>query len=210
MTRSARVLASLVAATFLLAAPASAAPFSYPAPTFETFPETGPPSVSAPAWILYDDSIDLVLASWAADEPRSIASTTKIMTGLLVLENASFDEVVTVSQEAADTGGQEIGLVAGEQFTVGALFRSLMVRSANDAASTLAEHVAGSVPEFVDLMNQRAEELGLENTSFANPHGMDASGHYSSRAGFVGPCPPGHGAPGVCRGGQGPRHGAPR
>ena len=102
------------------------------------------------------------------------------MTGLLVLENASFDEVVTVSQEAADTGGQEIGLVAGEQFTVGALFRALMVRSANDAASALAEHVAGSVPEFVDLMNQRADELGLENTSFANPHGMDASGHYSS------------------------------
>jgi serine-type D-Ala-D-Ala carboxypeptidase (penicillin-binding protein 5/6) len=180
MIRSARVLVPLVAATFLLATPVAAAPFSYPAPVFETFPETGPPSVSAPGWILYDDSTDLVLASWAADEPRSIASTTKIMTGLLVIENAGLDEVVTISEEAANTGGQEIGLAAGEQFTVRALFKALMVRSANDAATALAEHVAGSIPAFVDLMNQRAEELGLENTSFANPHGMDASGHYSS------------------------------
>jgi D-alanyl-D-alanine carboxypeptidase (penicillin-binding protein 5/6) len=102
------------------------------------------------------------------------------MTGLLVLENADLDEVVTVSEEAAQTGGQEIGLAAGEQFTVGALFRALMVRSANDAASALAEHVAGSIPAFVDMMNSRAQELGLENTSFSNPHGMDAPGHYSS------------------------------
>ena len=180
MIRTARLLAPLVVLSFLLALPVGAAPFSYPPPVFETFPESGPPSVTAPAWILYDESIDAVLASWAADEPRSIASTTKIMTGLLVLENADLDEVVTVSEEAAQTGGQEIGLIAGEKFTVGALFRALMVRSANDAASALAEHIAGSVPAFVDMMNSRAQELGLENTSFANPHGMDAAGHYSS------------------------------
>jgi D-alanyl-D-alanine carboxypeptidase (penicillin-binding protein 5/6) len=180
MTRTARVLAPVVVLIFLLALPAAAAPFSYPPPEFETFPDGGLPSVTAPAWILYDESVDTVLASWNADEPRSIASTTKIMTGLLVLENADLDEVVTVSEEAAQTGGQEIGLAAGEQFTVGALFRALMVRSANDAASALAEHVAGSIPAFVDMMNSRAQELGLENTSFSNPHGMDAPGHYSS------------------------------
>jgi len=175
-----RALAPVPVLVLLLALPAAAAPFAYQAPEFGTFPETGPPRVSAPSWILYDESTDMVLGSSGADDERAIASTTKIMTGLLVLENADFDEMVTISQEAADTGGQEIGLVVGEQMSVGSLFRALMVRSANDAATALAEHVAGSVPAFVDLMNQRADELGLEDTHFANPHGMDESGHYSS------------------------------
>ena len=122
----------------------------------------------------------MVLGSSGASDQRPMASTTKIMTGLLVLENADLDDVVTISQEAADTGGQEIGLIAGEQMTVGSLFRALMVRSANDAAAALAEHISGSVDGFVQLMNDRADEMGLENTSFANPHGLDAPGHYSS------------------------------
>ena len=180
MKRMARALAPVPVLVLLLALPAAAAPFVYPSPEFQTFPITGPPNVSAPSWILYDDSIDMVIASAGASDERSIASTTKIMTGLLVVENADFDDMVTISQEAADTGGQEIGLVAGEQMSVGSLFRALMVRSANDAATALAEHVAGSIDNFVQMMNDRADELGLEHTHFANPHGMDAPGHYSS------------------------------
>jgi len=180
MMRLARALAPVPVLVVLTALPAAAAPFAYPAPVFQTFPDSGPPNVSAPSWILYDESIDMVLGSWNASDQRAIASTTKIMTGLMVLENAGFDEIVTISQEAADTGGQEIGLVVGEQMTVGSLFRALMVRSANDAAAALAEHISGSVDAFVDLMNARAEEMGLEETHFVNPHGMDAPGHRSS------------------------------
>lgn len=180
MTRFVRVLAPVPVLVLLLALPAAAAPFAYPAPVFQTFPGSGQPDVSAPSWILYDESIDMVLGSSGASDERAIASTTKIMTGLLVIENADFDDVVTVSEEAAATGGQEIGLIAGEQFSVGSLFRALMVRSANDAATALAEHISGSVEEFVQLMNTRAEELGLAETLFANPHGMDAPGHHSS------------------------------
>ncbi|HLF61407.1 MAG TPA: D-alanyl-D-alanine carboxypeptidase family protein [Acidimicrobiia bacterium] len=180
MTRLSRVLVPVSALVLLLALPAAAAPFAYRAPEFRTFPGLGPPEVTAPSWILYDESIDMVLAAEGESDARAIASTTKIMTGLLVIENAGFNEVVTVSQEAADTGGQEIGLLAGEQMTVGSLFKALMVRSANDAATALAEHISGSVDQFVQLMNNRADELGLESTSFANPHGMDAPGHYST------------------------------
>lgn len=180
MMRLARALAPVPVLVLLFALPAAAAPFTYPAPVFQTFPGSGPPNVSAPSWILYDESIDMVLGSSGASDERAMASTTKVMTGLLVVENTDFDEIVTVSQEAAETGGQEIGLVAGEQMTVGSLFRALMVRSANDAATALAEHISGSVDQFVQLMNDRAEELGLEETYFANPHGMDAPGHRSS------------------------------
>jgi D-alanyl-D-alanine carboxypeptidase len=180
MTRLVRVLAPVTVLVLLLALPAAAAPFAYPAPVFQTFPGSGPPHVSAPSWILYDESIDMVLGSAGASDERAIASTTKIMTGLLVLENADFDDIVTVSKEAEETVGQEIGLVAGERMTVGSLFRALLVRSANDAATALAEHISGSIDAFVQLMNDRAEELGLEETSFANPHGLDAPGHRSS------------------------------
>jgi D-alanyl-D-alanine carboxypeptidase len=180
MRRLARALAPVPVLVSLLALPAAAAPFTYQAPVFETFPGSEAPKVSAPSWLLYDESIDMVLGSSGASDERAMASTTKIMTGLVVLENADFDEMVTISQEAADTGGQEIGLVAGEQMSVGSLFRALMVRSANDAASALAEHISGSVDGFVQLMNDRADEMGLEETSFANPHGMDAPGHHSS------------------------------
>ena len=180
MMRLARALAPVPVLVLLFALPAGAAPFVYQAPVFQTFPGSGQPHISAPSWILYDESIHMVLGSSGASDQRAIASTTKIMTGLLVLENADFDDMVTISQEAADTGGQEIGLVAGERMTVGSLFRALMVRSANDAAAALAEHISGSVDGFVQLMNDRAREMGLEETSFANPHGMDAPGHHSS------------------------------
>ena len=166
--------------TLSLAPAVGAKPFAYPAPTQEGLPDPGPPDVTAKAWILYDASTDAVLASVQPDERRSVASTTKIMTGLLAVERGDFEEVVTISQRAADTGEREIGLVPGEEVTLGALVKAALIHSGNDAATAIAEHIGGSVEGFVDLMNQRAEELGLRNTSFANPHGLDAPGHYSS------------------------------
>lgn len=180
MIRRFRLLACVVAALMLVATPGFAAPFTYPSPEFETFPDAGPPEVSAASWILYDDSSGTVLASHRPLEERAMASTTKIMTGLLALERADPNEIVTVSARAAGTGEKEIDLVAGERITMDALFKSLMIHSANDSATAIGEHIAGSLEAFVDLMNQRAEELGLTQTSFANPHGLDAPDHYTT------------------------------
>lgn len=163
-----------------LAPSAGAKPLAYPAPVQEGLPDPGPPELTAKAWILYDDSTDAVLGSLMPDERRAVASTTKIMTGLLAVERGDFDTLVTISQRAADTGEREMGLVPGEKVTLGALVKAALIHSGNDAATAIAEHIGGSVEGFVELMNRRAEELGLRNTSFVNPHGLDAPNHYSS------------------------------
>ncbi|MCY3651731.1 MAG: S-layer homology domain-containing protein [bacterium] len=140
-----------------------------------------PPRVSARTWILFDETYERVLAEKDADERRSLASTTKIMTALVTLENASLDEKVSISATAAGVGYSEVGLVAGEDpWTVEQLLGGLMLRSGNDAAVALAEHLGGSVEGFSALMNAKVEALGLQNTSFANPHGLDATDHYTS------------------------------
>ncbi|MBW3667443.1 MAG: D-alanyl-D-alanine carboxypeptidase, partial [Actinobacteria bacterium] len=171
-------LASLLVLT--LASPATAAPLSFPIREQDGFPDPGPPQVGAQSWILYDTLTDTVLASRAPDERRSVASTTKIMTGLLAIERGGFDDEVTVSQAAADTIGQSLGLFAGEQISMGALVKAALIFSANDAAAAIAEHIGGSIEGFVGLMNQRAAELGMNNTNFVNPHGIDKPGHYST------------------------------
>jgi len=139
------------------------------------------PRVSMPAGILRTRD-GRTLWSRAADDERAMASTTKIMTALVVLDHAAPDEVVTVSSRAAGVGEAEVDLVAGQKITVGELLEATLVRSANDAAFALAEHVGGSVEGFVDMMNQKAADLGLVHSSFANPHGLDAPGHYTSAA----------------------------
>lgn len=166
--------------TFTLAIPAAAAPMVFPARNQDGFPHQGPPGVTASSWIIYDETTDMVLGSWDADSARPMASITKIMTVLLAFEKGNLNDLVTISEDAAATGGQEIGLVAGETVTLAALVRAAMVRSGNDAAAAIAEHIAGSVDGFVQMMNDRAAELGMENTHFANPHGLDVAGHYSS------------------------------
>ncbi|MGD2043915.1 MAG: D-alanyl-D-alanine carboxypeptidase family protein [Acidimicrobiia bacterium] len=181
MTRTARSTVLTVLLTVLLALPATAAPLVFPLRDQDGFPvESEPPSVTATSWILYDESTQTVLAEWDADTPRPMASITKIMTVLLALENGSPDDEVLVSEEAAGQGGQEIELVAGETVTLGALVRAAMIRSGNDAAAAIAEHIGGSIEGFVTMMNERADELGMTNTNFVNPNGLDADGHYST------------------------------
>lgn len=158
--------------------PAAALP-RWPLP-LGRLPTPPPPPVSAPAWIVFDDTFGVTLAAANPDERRPMASTTKIMTALVALD--AEDREIVVSERAASAGEAEIGLVAGERLTLAELLPGLLVRSANDAAIAVAEGVAGSVEAFVARMNERADELGLENTHFANPHGLDAPGHYSSPA----------------------------
>lgn len=139
------------------------------------------PNVTADRWIVYDANADVVLASWNANEQGYIASVTKVMTAIIVIENADLGELVTVPKFATESRGSTAGLVTGEEWTVGDLLIAMMVRSGNDAALTLAYHVGGgSISAFVDLMNAKAQAYGMTNTSFANPNGLDNENHYST------------------------------
>ena len=178
---------SRVAAVIALAAAFFLASVGVTPPTWATLPPDDgllapdPPAVTATSWILYDATFGKVLAEEAADEPVAIASTTKIMTALLVIEQTRPDDLVAVSQRAAGIGGSRIGLIAEEApWKVEEMLAALMLRSANDAAIALAEHVGGSVEGFGDLMNRRASEMGLTNSQFVNPHGLDHRDHYST------------------------------
>ncbi len=115
-----------------------------------------------------------------ADDKNLIASTTKIMTAIVCLENAKLDEKVCIKQKHCLVEGSSMYLKAGEKYTVNELLIGLMLASGNDAALALAEHVAGSVDEFAALMNEKAKEIGMDNSSFSNPHGLDAKNHYST------------------------------
>jgi len=109
-----------------------------------------------------------------------IASTTKIMTALVVLEHAEPDELVEILPEAVGIEGSSMYLRAGEEMSVRDLLFGLMLASGNDAAVALAHHVAGGIEDFAALMNEAAQELGMTNSHFVNPHGLDAEGHYST------------------------------
>ena len=115
-----------------------------------------------------------------ADTRRLIASTTKLMTALVCLENADLDGVVTARERHCLVEGSSMYLKPGERYTVRELLLGLLLASGNDAALALAGHVAGGEAAFVELMNQKARELGLADTHFENPHGLDAKGHYST------------------------------
>lgn len=138
------------------------------------------PHTSARSAALYEARAGLALIGHNADERLPMASTTKIMTALVTLEQIAPDTVVTVPKEAVGIEGSSLYLREGECFTVEELLYGLMLRSANDAACTLAYAVAGSVEAFADKMNERAAALGLENTHFENPHGLDSEEHYTT------------------------------
>jgi D-alanyl-D-alanine carboxypeptidase (penicillin-binding protein 5/6) len=119
---------------------------------------------------------------WARDPEsrRAMASTTKIMTAVVVLERANLNAMVTVDRTASKVGESAMGLVPGEKLTVGELLKGVLVQSGNDAATLIAEAVGGSTESFVQMMNSKAAQLDLINTAYVNPHGLDAKGHYTS------------------------------
>ena len=135
---------------------------------------------SAKSAVLYDANTGVVLYEKAADTPREIASTTKIMTAILVIENADLNDIVKVLPEQEGIEGTSLYLKAGEQISVKTLLYGLMLRSGNDAAEVLARYVGGDIESFVKMMNDKAEELSMENTHFVNPHGLPAEGHLST------------------------------
>ena len=131
--------------------------------------------------VLMDAESGRVLYGHDAHKPRLIASTTKLMTALVAVERAGdLDETVTVKGEWLGSEGSSIYLKAGEEITLRGLLYGLLLQSGNDAAMVIACHTAGSVEEFVELMNRRAAELGMKDSSFANPSGLDHENHYST------------------------------
>ena len=141
--------------------------------------------LNAKSAILMEDSTGKVLYESNPDERVPIASVTKVMTMLLIMEavdsgKITLDDMVTVSENAMSYGGSTMFLEAGEQLTVNDMMKGIAVASANDGCVAMAEHLAGSESSFVDMMNAKAQELGMENTHFMNTNGLDEDDHYSS------------------------------
>ncbi|RKI68220.1 D-alanyl-D-alanine carboxypeptidase [bacterium 1xD42-67] len=140
-----------------------------------------PPKVSAASAVLMDGASGRVLYEKDAHAPRLIASTTKLMTALTALESGhDLDEVVTIQRAWTGIEGSSIYLRPGEEISLEALLYGLLLRSGNDAALAIAGHCGGTVEEFVARMNAKAQELGMADTSFVNPNGLDAEGHRST------------------------------
>jgi D-alanyl-D-alanine carboxypeptidase len=136
--------------------------------------------VSAHSAILMDGDSGQVLYEKNPDERSLIASTTKIMTALVTLEQAMLTDMVEIPEEAVGIEGSSMYLKAGEQLTVEDLLYGMMLSSGNDAAVALALHVSGSIEDFASVMNEKARELGLENAHFANPNGLDSQENYAT------------------------------
>lgn len=174
MKKTASILTALLLC-FLLAAPAAALDAQDPAA----------PEVSAPSAVLIERETGTVLYAKDETERRPPASVTKVMTLLLIAEavdsgELALDDMVTASERAASMGGSQIWLEVGEQLSVSDMIKCVAVVSANDCAVALAEHLCGSEAAFVERMNRRAEELGLENTQFTNCTGLfDDTAHYT-------------------------------
>lgn len=140
---------------------------------------------TAKSAILIDSATGEVLFEKNADEKRPPASMTKLASMLIIMEaidegSLSFDDVVTISDEAASMGGSQVFLEADETYTVSDLLKGVAIASGNDAVVALSEKVAGSWGAFVDMMNKKMKEIGARNTNFVNPHGLDAENHYST------------------------------
>ncbi len=138
------------------------------------------PNINSRSAIVFDRNSKEVIYGKDENTKKKMASTTKIMTCIVVLEKGELTDTVIVSKKAAGTGGSRVGLRTGDKATVQDLLYGLMLCSGNDAAVALAEHVGGSVEGFAELMNAKAKELNLSNTNFVTPHGLDNENHYTT------------------------------
>lgn len=138
------------------------------------------PTLNSRIAVAYDRKSGEVI--WGKDENKrtAMASTTKIMTAIVTLENCDLTQTVTISKKSAGTGGSRLGLKVDDKITMNDLLYGLMLKSGNDAAVAIAETVGGSVEGFAELMNEKAKELKLENTHYVTPHGLDDPEHYTT------------------------------
>ena len=130
--------------------------------------------------ILYDNTYNKILYEKNAYQKVPNASTTKVLTAIVAYEKGNLNDIVMVSKNAAIIGGSGINLRSGDKISLADLIKGLLVHSGNDAAVAIAEHIGGSVDEFCKIMNLKANEMGLSNTNFVTPHGLDRENHYST------------------------------
>lgn len=147
---------------------------------FSLFPRAHALDISAVSAVLIEAESGEIIYEKDAHTRRGMASTTKIMTALCAIESMDMDTCVTVPPEAAGVEGSSVYLKAGEKITLEDLLYAMMLASANDAAAAIAIAVSGSIEAFAELMNAKAAELGLCDTHFENPHGLDGAGHYTT------------------------------
>lgn len=138
------------------------------------------PETNSRACVVIDRNTNTILYGKNEKNVRKMASTTKIMTATVIIENCNLDETIEVSKKAAGTGGSRLGLKTGDKITVRDLLYGLMLCSGNDAAVALAEHAGGNIQGFSELMNKKASDLKLTNTNFETPHGLDSDNHYTT------------------------------
>ncbi|NUQ70213.1 MAG: D-alanyl-D-alanine carboxypeptidase [Chthonomonadales bacterium] len=138
------------------------------------------PDPKASACILVDGETGQVLFEKNADVKRPQASTTKIMTAILLIENVPMDDMIEADKDAADTEGSSLYMRPGERVRADDILYALMLRSANDACVAVAKHIAGSISAFAEMMNRKAAEIGASNTHFVTPHGLHVKEHYTT------------------------------
>ena len=138
------------------------------------------PNLNSRACVVIDRNSNTILYGKNEHSKRKMASTTKILTAIVIIENSNLNDIVEVSKKAANTGGSRLGLKTGDKLTVIDLLYGLMLRSGNDAAVALAEYLSGDISSFAEKMNAKATELNLENSHFETPHGLDSDNHYTT------------------------------
>lgn len=151
-----------------------------PDPTYSREPDSRKPGINSRYAVVMDFESGRVLFEKNSRNIVPMASTTKIMTAIVALENSLPDEIVTVSKRASSVGGSTIGLKEGQKVTMQELIYGLMLQSGNDCAIAISEHIGGSVEKFIWMMNSKAFNIGAFNTNFVTPHGLDADGHFTT------------------------------
>lgn len=137
-------------------------------------------NIDTPAAVVIDNDSGRILYDKNAQEKRPMASLTKVMTSIMLVENCSMDEMIEVPQKAAVLGGSTVGLKKGDMISARSLLYGMLLPSGNDCAYTVGEHIGGSIENFAVMMTKKAHEIGALNTSFANPHGLDDPNHYTT------------------------------
>lgn len=138
------------------------------------------PDLNSRACVVIDRNTNTILYGKNENTKRKMASTTKIMTAIIIIENCKLNESIEISKKAANTGGSRLGLKTGDKITILDLLYGLMLHSGNDAAVALAEYAGNDISGFAEKMNKKAQELGLKNTHFETPHGLDSDEHYTT------------------------------
>lgn len=138
------------------------------------------PELTAKSVLAYDFKSGSILYSYNFDEQLPVASLTKLLSALVIVDSGKLQTLVTITEPDTLVIGANTGLVVGEQILVSELMKSMLIASHNDATLALARHVGGTIPNFVEMMNKKATELGMNNTHFTDPIGLDFINHYST------------------------------